>query len=737
MNDNFWKQNAPLIDYCETLGVNIPHYCYHKNLSISGNCRMCLVELENSPKPIVSCAMNAKSCLANGAIHTNSSLVKKARENVLEFLLLNHPLDCPICDQGGECDLQDQSLFFGLTKKRFYSFKRVVLDKNIGPIVKTVMTRCIHCTRCVRFAAEIAGVEDIGMFGRGLQSEIGTYVEKIFKSELSGNVIDLCPVGALTSKPYPFVNRSWELKNVASVDFSDSFGTPILLFIKNNSIIKVLPGYDKNNNKTNWISDKTRFSFDGLFSPEKIIYSVLDNNTNKSVINLSWQKLFKEFFCTLYFQNQLLKHFYQPHQITMCLSKTVSLEVLNLLNVLTHKYSFFKLRQSESQNLNVDLENNYLLSSDLNNSKILTSNTCLLIGINPRYEGSRLNLKLRSRYLKGNFNVIQIGSLLNLTFANTNITSNMKTLKSLTEGNSLFCQEFANSLNPVLISNLELFKRQDSFCLTTMLNFLLKYISLFSQSKSKSQLNLLSATVNDVGFLNFNNFKTIERKDFENSTGIYFINNSFSTPNIKKLLSLKLLNYFHDYKHKNKILITQGSNLDTKLIVELRKNFNLNNHLHLPNTVLFETSGTYINTEGNINKMAKVIAPLGQVKNDWQIIRKILSYSKKMLYVTDSLKNSNIVYNSNTVYHFKNYIGFQSYAVSNLTNLAFKFFEKITKCHLNFNAFKSKRKKFYNSQVRFWLNDFYVDSKDFTTKYSSTMIQCSKISRLNSTNFKL
>jgi NADH dehydrogenase (ubiquinone) Fe-S protein 1 len=169
---------------------------------------MCLVELKNSPKPIVSCAMNAKSCLANGDIFTNSALVKKARENILEFLLLNHPLDCPICDQGGECDLQDQSLFFGLSKKRFYNFKRIVINKNIGPIVKTVMTRCIHCTRCVRFAAEIAGVENIGMFGRGLHSEIGTYVEKIFQSELSGNVIDLCPVGALTSKPYPFISRN-------------------------------------------------------------------------------------------------------------------------------------------------------------------------------------------------------------------------------------------------------------------------------------------------------------------------------------------------------------------------------------------------------------------------------------------------------------------------------------------------------------------------------------------------
>ena len=169
---------------------------------------MCLIELENSPKPIVFCAMNAKLCLINGDIFTNSSLVKKAHENILEFLFLNHPLDCPICDQGGECDLQNQSLFFGLTKKRFYSFKRIVLNKNICPIVRTIMTKCTHCTRCVRFATEIAGTEDIGMFSRGLNSEIGTYVDKIFKSELSGNVIDLCPVGALTSKPYPFVNRN-------------------------------------------------------------------------------------------------------------------------------------------------------------------------------------------------------------------------------------------------------------------------------------------------------------------------------------------------------------------------------------------------------------------------------------------------------------------------------------------------------------------------------------------------
>lgn len=195
-----------LITYLINKGVTIPHYCYHNNLSIAGNCRVCLVELKNSPKPIVSCAINAKSCLLNNEVYYDSVLVKKARENILEFLLLNHPVDCPICDQGGECDLQDQSLFHGFTKKRFYKFKRVVHDKDLGPIVKTVMTRCIHCTRCVRFATEITGIEELGVFGRGVQSEIGTYVDKILTSELSGNVIDLCPVAAFTSKRYSQTN---------------------------------------------------------------------------------------------------------------------------------------------------------------------------------------------------------------------------------------------------------------------------------------------------------------------------------------------------------------------------------------------------------------------------------------------------------------------------------------------------------------------------------------------------
>ena len=733
-NNIFWKQNTPLIEYCETLGINVPHYCYHKNLSIAGNCRMCLVELKNAPKPIVSCAMNAKSCLVNGTIYTNSSLVKKARENVLEFLLLNHPLDCPICDQGGECDLQDQSLFFGLLKKRFYNFKRVVLDKNIGPIVKTVMTRCIHCTRCVRFATEIAGIEDMGIFGRGLHSEIGTYIEKIFQSELSGNVIDLCPVGALTAKPYPFMNRSWELKINTSIDFSDGFGTPIQLFVKNNKIIKVLPSYNQLTSKTDWISDKTRFAFDSMFSPERIMYGFVEKKN--SLNTLSWQKLFKEFFFILYFQNHLSQHFYKPHQIIICLSKDANLEVLNLLTLLTQKYSFFKLRQLESEQFDIDLEQNNLLNSNIKNTKIWSSNLCLLIGVNSRYEGTALNIKLRSRYLKGNFNTIQLGSLINLTFSTTNLSSNLKILKSLIEGNNIFCQDFVNSCNPILIANTEVFKRKDSLTVLTMLKLFIKYINIFSHSNILSQLNILNLTVNNSGFTNLKKLQSLKKKDIENSDSIYFINTSFSTANFKKLLNLKLLNFFQNNTKTNKLLITQSNVLNTQLNLQLKKNFKFNNHIHLPTTVFFETSGTYLNTVGDITKTTQIVTSLGQTKSNWQIIRKIVSYSKKFLFINNFLKKNKIMFNSNNIIHFKNYMGFQHYAISNLNNLAFQLLKRIVKYPIMDSKFKYKRKKLQNSQVRFWFNDFFIDSITCNSKYSSTMIQCSKLLRLNSTNFK-
>src|ERR1700741_1916563 len=251
---------STVLQACQQAGVEVPHFCFHERLAIAGNCRMCLVEQEKAPKPIASCAMPVAEGMV---IHTESEKAKKARKGVMEFLLINHPLDCPICDQGGECDLQDQAMAYGFDRGRFQENKRAVKDKDFGPIVQTSMNRCIHCTRCVRFATEIAGVEELGATGRGENMEIGTYVQKALSSELSGNIIDLCPVGALTSKPYAFVARPWELRKTESIDVLDAVGSNIRIDARGGQVLRVLPRLNEDVNEE-WISDKTRFAVDGL-----------------------------------------------------------------------------------------------------------------------------------------------------------------------------------------------------------------------------------------------------------------------------------------------------------------------------------------------------------------------------------------------------------------------------------------------------------------------------------------
>ena len=249
-----------VLQACELLGKEIPRFCYHERLSVAGNCRMCLVEMDRSPKPIASCAMPVGEGMI---IRTNTEMVKKAREGVMEFLLINHPLDCPICDQGGECDLQDQAMAYGFDKSRYLENKRAVKDKYLGPLVSTIMTRCIHCTRCIRFAQEIAGVPELGATGRGEHMEVGTYIEKALTSELSGNIVDLCPVGALTSKPYAFNARSWELEKTESIDVMDAIGSNIRVDTRGSEVMRILPRNNDNVNEE-WISDKTRHACDGL-----------------------------------------------------------------------------------------------------------------------------------------------------------------------------------------------------------------------------------------------------------------------------------------------------------------------------------------------------------------------------------------------------------------------------------------------------------------------------------------
>src|SRR3954469_18329323 len=250
-----------ILQACEMAGVEIPRFCYHERLSIAGNCRMCLVELKpGPPKPQASCAMPVAD---KQEIITNSAVVEKARNGVMEFLLINHPLDCPICDQGGECDLQDQAMAYGFDRSRYDENKRAVLDKELGPLVKTSMNRCIHCTRCIRFVTEVAGVEELGATNRGEHMEVGTYVEKALHSELSGNIIDLCPVGALTSKPYAFIARPWELAKVDSVDVLDAVGCNIRVDSRGPEVLRILPRINEDVNEE-WLGDKSRFAIDGL-----------------------------------------------------------------------------------------------------------------------------------------------------------------------------------------------------------------------------------------------------------------------------------------------------------------------------------------------------------------------------------------------------------------------------------------------------------------------------------------
>lgn len=333
-----FKQPSTILQFLETIKVHIPRFCYHKYLSIAGNCRMCLVEVSKSNKPIISCGA---SLMDQMSVFTDSILVKKARESILEFLLINHPLDCPICDQGGECDLQDQSMIYGSDRGRFNEQKRSVSDKDFGPLVKTVMTRCIHCTRCVRYASEIAGFDFIGTMGRGVSTEISTYYQKHFISEISGNVIDLCPVGALTSKPYAFIARPWELRSVESFDFFDSLSSSIRIDIRGLEVVRILPRTDTFLNDE-WISDYIRFCYDSLkiqrilFPYKKQLkwstrYSLFSNITLDS--SYLWFKHFFIFYSLFKLNSIRLFSGYSIDLISFSTLKEFSFLVTPILNI--------------------------------------------------------------------------------------------------------------------------------------------------------------------------------------------------------------------------------------------------------------------------------------------------------------------------------------------------------------------------------------------------------------------
>ena len=718
---NYIPDNRSIIEYCENLDINIPHYCYHPKLSIAGNCRMCLVEVKNSPKPVISCAM---SLLNKMEIFTDSPLVKKSREGVLEFLLLNHPLDCPVCDQGGECDLQDQSFVFGVHKKRFYKFKRIVTDKNIGPIVKTVMTRCIHCTRCVRFSKEIAGVESLGIFGRGVQSEIGTYVNKVFNSELSGNIIDICPVGALTSKQYPFAGRIWELKTFKSIDFTDNLLSTIQVYTKSNSIVRISPDYDSIGFSNNWISDKIRFSFDGMFSPERITTPSIAGGLEKKSTT-SWIKLFDNIIIITYFQNHLARHSFQNFNLHILFTNSVSIESLNILLLLTKKYKFLKIRIAENQNNSIDLESLFLLNSFSSIDNLNKSNICLVLNSNTRYENSNINIRLRQRFQRGNFKIIVLGSSIDYTFPVNFLGSTSKIIKNITEGTSLYCQDFLHLLNPTIFLGSILKKRKDFNNLYTVLgnfdNILKTYKKYFTG------YNLLNTELNTSGIYSFSKFNKFSSTDLSYTYGIYLIDFNLNSTEFKQLINLKLLNYF-SFENNFKSILEINHTFSYSFIDVLKKTLNAAVFLNLPNKVFFESSNIFLNNSGIYKKSVKIIPTLNKSKENWHIIRKLVSSLSQF-----KLSNK-LVYSINNLNNFIKFIGLQFYPTSYLKDQN-TFFKELKKFKNYFLGYTSK-KKYYKSKLFLWLEDFYIGGKDDYSLFSFVMINCSKFLRIDSTNFK-
>ena len=583
-----FEKGMTVLQACELADVEIPRFCYHEKLSIAGNCRMCLVEMEKSPKPIASCAMPAAEGMN---IKTNTSLVEKARKGVMEFLLANHPLDCPVCDQGGECDLQDQSLYYGVDKSRFVENKRDVKEKYMGPLIKTQMTRCIHCTRCVRFATEVAGVPEIGAIGRGENMEITTYLEKSMESELSANVIDLCPVGALTSKPYAFEARPWELKKTESIDVMDAVGSNIRVDTYNWEVKRILPRLNNEINEE-WISDKTRYSCDGLLKQRlDVPYIKKENKLQKS----SWDE-------TINLLVEKIQSF-KPEEIAGHIGDMVNMETALGFKKL---FKIFKSKNIEFREknfyINPSEKMNYIFNSSI--SGIEESDLILLIGTNPRYEATILNARIRKAFVQRKVPIFSIGNPGDLTYDYNIIGSKTDDIKKIINNENDISKKILLAKKPIIIigeSALEL--KSGKYIFEELKKFLVNNNLI---NENWNALNILTQNASTVGLLDL---KILPTEKEDNSS---FFNNL----NNKKFKFLYLMASDNlDFKKDNEFVVYQGSHGDRG--AELAD-------IILPSATYTEQNGLYENLEGRLQECKKASYPIGEALEDWKIFNKII-----------------------------------------------------------------------------------------------------------------
>tara|TARA_B100000579_G_scaffold426330_1_gene433367 strand:+ start:548 stop:2578 length:2031 start_codon:yes stop_codon:yes gene_type:complete len=601
------EEGLTVLQACEKVGVEIPRFCYHEKLSIAGNCRMCLVEMEKSPKPIASCAMPAAEGMN---IKTNTAFVEKARKGVMEFLLANHPLDCPVCDQGGECDLQDQSMFYGVDKSRFKENKRSVPEKNMGPLIKTQMTRCIHCTRCVRFATEIAGVPEIGAIGRGEDMQITTYLEQSVQSELSGNVIDLCPVGALTSKPYVFEARPWELKKTESIDVMDAVGSNIRVDTYGWEVKRILPIINEDINEE-WISDKTRYACDGLLNQRLDTPYIKYNNKFEKA---GWQEIFKIIKSKL--ENT------PKEKISGFIGDLSSMEASFIFKEFFERTLNSNNYESRSSNYYVDTNNreNYLFNSKING--IEESDLIFLIGSNPRFEATMINARIRKSFVNNNTKIISLNDVGDLTYPYKYLDGQTKTLVQIFEGQNDISKEILNSKKPLIIFGESFFKLNLA---NYLFNLIIKYLKDNNKiSKEWNPINRLAVDASTVG--NFD-LDIINNK-----------NDLFNDLNNHKFDVIYLLGQDNlNFKKKDEFIIYQGSHGDKGAEIA---------DIILPGAAYTEQNGYYTNLEGKLQKAYKASYPPGEAKEDWQVINDLAEFmnNRKLFNDKNELNSSMLNY---------------------------------------------------------------------------------------------
>jgi NADH-quinone oxidoreductase subunit G len=586
-----------VLQACELAGVEIPRFCYHERLSVAGNCRMCLVEMEKAPKPIASCAMPVGDGMV---IKTDTPLVKKARQGVMEFLLINHPLDCPICDQGGECDLQDQAMAYGFDRSRYQENKRAVADKYLGPLVKTVMTRCIHCTRCVRFITEVAGVEELGAVGRGEHLEITTFVEKALTSELSANIIDLCPVGALTSKPYAFAARPWELTKTESIDVLDAVGSNIRVDSRGREVMRILPRLNEDVNEE-WISDKTRFACDGLKRQRLDRPYVRRDGKLKPA---SWSE-------ALTAVADRLKAT-PAGRIGAIAGDLADMEAMVALKDLMTGLGVANLDcRQDGAALDAACRAGYLFNSTI--AGIERADAILIVGSNPRIEAPVLNSRIRKRWLTGKLKVGVIGPQADLTYKTEYLGAGPDTLKQVADGAHGFAGLLKAASHPMIIVGQGALIRRDGAAVLGLAREVAERCGLVKDGWNG--FNILHTAAARVGGLELGFLPGAGGRDV---TGMLDAASSGAL-DVLYLLGADEI----DMSRLGKaFVIYQGHHGDAGAHRA---------DVILPGAAYTEKSGTYINTEGRVQQTQLASFPPGDAREDWAILRALSELAGKRL----------------------------------------------------------------------------------------------------------